>query len=187
MRRLAWECLEKSDVVATAPTVAQGVAYAFDQDEDFAWYCKEMLRLCSVDWRQLDLPQIVTLLFRAENSDGLLVSLQFPPLPPGTEGEISTNESDPYFRVMAALAFNSGDWYAAKQAMDSMRYDEVLALSNQLAELAKESKAEAKGGRGKPPKPPKLKNMPSDASALDMMRARAEAMRRSVENTAPSV
>ena len=136
----AWERLKDSQLAQAASEISDeiGIAYLWDSDPDFQWLCLQMLSLHGIDGGQLDIAQVAELLFRTgDGQNGLLVGLQFPPLPPGVQGK--EDIGDPYYRLMATIAFKSGDWAAAQLAMQTIPYDDVVNLCAELEKAYSES------------------------------------------------
>ena len=182
-RTQAWEILAASQPaqVLAQSSLNNSIAYLWDNDGDFQFLCIQMLDLHKLPWKTLDLAQVVTLLFRTEDSDGLLVKLQFPPMPTnGKPGKV-TNE-DPYTYLVAMMAFGEkGDWYQAKQTVDEMPYDDVVKVAAHLEEMYTKA---TKGDKDKPTAPPVPEITPDRKAILDSIKAKAREMTTVDENQA---
>lgn len=178
--RLAWEKLSESLIANAAADGGRwkAVAYLWDTDEDFRWYCEEMLGLCKIPAKFLDVHQISDLLFFAEDGggQGRLTALLFPPLPPGATLPPDNETSDPVSRMLAVIAFQNGDWGAAYKALKEIPYDTLVESFYEFNRIHKERNNE-------PVSAPTAQN-PSNIQTedqgvrLELLRQKAAEMRR---------
>lgn len=142
-RALAYEVLQGDTLAHFA--AGYGFMAAFRcaiQDQGFAHCCREMLALHGVDMDGLDSAQVVALLFSYQGGDGLLVQLEFPPMP--SDGKPLSPDLDPYHYLIAVLAYRDGDIARAKATVDQLTYEEITGVLRGLKEVAKDkSKPEA--------------------------------------------
>lgn len=120
---MSWEIV-KNDPIAPHLEILMAIGHIWDNSPEFRWLCLRMLEMHNIEG-SLDLPQIVELLFFHEEGNGLLVSLQFPPMPVGSKPSLPKN-ADPHAQLLAILAYRTGDWAAAKQALDTIPYDALI-------------------------------------------------------------
>lgn len=165
----AWAILGGS-LVANAEA-ALGIEIAIggllDSHEEFRFLVEKMLSLHGLHLVELDTVQITKLLFRDGDGDGLLVRLEFPPIP--VDGEPVTGDPDlsPYATLIAVLAGSSGNYYQAKQAVDELSYPEITTLLKVLEEQFKRSQSAASGAIDSS-KPKSLKDIgKGDIEALE--------------------
>lgn len=152
---MAWEIV-KNDPIAPHLETLMAIGHIWDKSAEFRWLCLRMLELHNIEGC-LDLPQIVELLFVHEGGNGMLVALQFPPMPVGSKPTLP-NDSDPHAQLLAILAYRTGDWAAAKQALDTIPYDTLVEALQINPE-----------GSGKKPAPPP--SDPAQESLLQKSRA----------------
>ena len=134
----AWAILQGDKLSNRTQTANQSIQHVFDTNEEFRWLCTQMLSAHGIDVDRLDIFQVIELLFLSgEQEDGLLVKLQFPPVPPNSGKPLEPGE-DPYYSLWASLAYSSGSWLQAKQTMDTLTYEEVIRLSEHLEKMSKE-------------------------------------------------
>ncbi len=137
----AWNILQ-TDNLANRPSDAnKGIQHTWDTNEEFRWLCDQMLKAHGLSANELDIFQVIELLFLSEENgattDGVLVKIQFPPVPPGSGRQLSEDES-PYYSLWANLAYASGNWIQAKETLDKLTYEEVVELSRHLEKVNKQ-------------------------------------------------
>ena len=133
----AWAILQGDDLAGHSQSATMGIQYLFDTSEEFRWLCSQMLAAHGLNIETLDIFQVIELLFLSgEKEDGALVKLQFPPIPPGTGKKLEEGE-DPYYSLWASLAYSTGNWMQAKEALDALTYEEVIQVSSYIDKIAK--------------------------------------------------
>ena len=139
----AWSILQEDALANRANDINTGIQHVFDSSEEFRWLCEQMLAAHGLRLSSLDIHQVIELLFISsdgtELSDGALVKIQFPPMPPGAGRQLEPDES-PYYSLWASLAYASGNWLQAKETLDQLTYEEVIELSRHIEKVAKEKK-----------------------------------------------
>lgn len=139
----AWKILQGDDLAGRSQSASMGIQHLFDASEEFRWLCSQMLAAHGLSIETLDIFQVIELLFLSgEKEDGILVKLQFPPIPPGSGKKLEEGE-DPYYSLWASLAYSTGNWMQVKEALDCMTYEEVIQVSTHLERISKAQNQEA--------------------------------------------
>lgn len=176
--RDAWELMTNSMLANAAASKGEkwkAVAHLFDGNPDFKFLCRSMLELFKISIDRLDIGQVSELLFFSEGGQGLLVDLQFPPMPPGGEAPREDDWIDPVARMLGLMAYRT-NWTDAYTALNTIPYDQIVQAFEAQNQLHREEMAKAKKpGRPSVPQPP---NDPTNDLA---MQQRLEEMRRKVE------
>lgn len=112
------------------------------QNPKFAHAVEQMLALHGVGLEQVDTQQTIGLLFSYQGGDGLLVQLEFPPMP--TDGKPLDPGLDPYHYLIALLYYRERDLAVAKMAVDGLTYSELTGTLKALEAIAKQSGEKSK-------------------------------------------
>ena len=97
-----------------------------------------MLGYYGIRYNKLDIKQIHDLFFEHEGKDGKLFELEFVPTAPGAN--TFSSDLSPRAIAIASIAIINGDYYGAKQVVDSMtaaEISEVIAAINEVSDHAK--------------------------------------------------
>ena len=172
--RDAWELMTNSMLANAAASQGdkwKAVAHLFDNEPDFKFLCRSMLQMFRINIDFLDIGQVSELLFFSEGGQGLLVDLQFPPMPPGGEAPKEDDWIDPAARMLGLMAYRT-NWTDAYNALREIPHDQLV----QAFEAQKQMHEEATGKTKKPGR------VPSSARPDDPeFNQKLESMRRKVE------
>lgn len=176
--RDAWGLMTNSMLANAAASNGdkwKAVAHLFDNDSDFKFLCRSMLQMFGINIDLLDIGQVSELLFFSEGGQGLLVDLQFPPMPPGGEAPKEDDWIDPAARMLGLMAYRT-NWTDAYNALKDIPYDQLV----QAFEAQKQMHEEAVGKTTKPGRtpPPARPNDPDFEQKLENMRRKVEEMRK---------
>lgn len=119
----------------------------YDSDRDFRTNCNCMLLLCGIDPDWCDWQLVLGLLFRHEGNDGLIIQQEFPAAESDSKDSASEDVGNVYQRAIASLMTIDGtDYLKAKAIVDSVPWDELQGVLEQLTEMrsGKPKKAEPK-------------------------------------------
>ena len=182
--RSAWEIITESMLANAAASQGdkwKAVAYLFDNNLDFKFLCWQMLRLFDVNIDRLDIGQVSELLFFSEGGQGLLLDVQFSAMPLGGEAPKEDDWIDPAARLLALIAFRSGNWAEAYEALKNIPHNLLVQAFEAERQAHEEQTRKAKNpGRSSPPPRSNQSQSQSEDPRLamvELVRQKAEQMR----------
>jgi hypothetical protein len=182
--RDAWELMTESMLANAAASQGdkwKAVAHLFDNEPDFKFLCRSMLDLFKVNIDRLDIGQVSELLFFSEGGQGLLLDLQFPPMPPGGEAPKEDDWIDPAARLLGLIAYRSGNWAEAYQTLKDVPYDMLVQAFEAQKQAHDDETRKAKNpGRSSPPprsNQPQSQSEDPRLAMVELVRQKAGQMR----------
>ena len=182
--RDAWGIMSDSllaNAAASSGDKWKAIAHLFDNNPDFKFLCRSMLQMFNLNIDRLDIGQVTELLFFSEGGQGLLVDLQFPPMPPGGTAPKEDDWIDPAARMLGLMAYRSGNWQEAYEALKNIPYDQLVqAFEAQKQAHGEETRKAKNPGRVSPP--PLRSSQPSthlsaEDPRIELVRQQAQRMR----------